>query len=405
MNMRRIYPLLVLIPAKLTQATTLPAQSQQAKQAELRPEDLLSRAIGRDAYGPVRPVPRSGRLQLFVNEQPLAGEGALVPVPPGAEIRLRAVSNDSPTTAATTTTPARLMRRTRHEEILWLSSVGNTLLAGDRGDVIFRPEPNSIDAVRVTASVASLEVFRTNAGSFSPDETVPAPLTAASVSVLLLPGVPFDRAGDGLLAGQNIGIYPNEASDKAPIAVRDRAELYRPPTAFYLLDATTGGLLVTPHRTLAQLHPPVIGTAEVPRMVPLSDRLLKFLTAFEQRLESRGMNPANLRVLRGFVSPTERLRLQGAGENLAPFSRFLYGDAVALVYSPDGKGVMGDFDANGATDLRDVQAMGDVAKETMDSLKIYGGLGIAKKYPGEGPAKGQPYLHVDLRGFYAPFTE
>jgi hypothetical protein len=129
------------------------------------------------------------------------------------------------------------------------------------------------------------------------------------------------------------------------------------------------------------------------------------MTAFEANLESRGLRANRLLVIRGFVSPTDRLRLQSQGENMAAFSRFLYGDAVALVYSEGDEPIMGDFDGNGTVDVQDVQALADLAKATMDDLGMLGGLGIASRFPGTGPNNGQPYLHVDLRGFYAPFRE
>jgi hypothetical protein len=243
-------------------------------------------------------------------------------------------------------------------------------------------------------------------GGFSPDEAVPAPLYTGEASITVLVGRAFDRRGDGLIDRVNIGIYPNEAAESAPASVRDRAELYRPPTVFYRVDDTTASLLITPHRTLGQLHPPVFPetTGEI-RYVPLSTRLVEFLEAFELQLEERGYRPDRLQVIRGFVSPTDRLRLQAQGESVAAFSRLLYGDGVALVYSDDDQPRMSDFNGDGTVDVGDVQALADIAKTTMDTLQMFGGLGIARSFPGEGPSKGTPYLHLDLRGFFAPFRE
>ncbi|MBI1293272.1 hypothetical protein GC173_18865 [bacterium] len=405
--MRRTATMMWLIPAILCHLTGAPAAPQQALQSDPRPEDLLARAIGRDAYGPVELVPQEGTLSLLVNGQSVPGGSGVIPVPPGGTVRLRAVSSSvGGATPPADAKPARLVRRTRHEELLWSCTGGSNLLPAEDGDVIFMPSEGQASPVQVTASVATLGVYRLNAGTFSPDETVPATLNSASASVWLLPGIPFDRTGDGLLDGQNIGIYPNESADNVPSSVRDRAELYRPPATFYRIDETTSPLLVTPWRTLGQLHPPAIATdSTAARYVPISDRLVSFLAAFEATLESRGLRANRLVVLRGFVSPTERLRLQAQGENMASFSRYLYGDGVALVYTESDQAVMGDFDGNGTKEVQDVQALGDIAKEVMDKLKIYGGLGICTRYPGEGAAKGQPYLHVDLRGFYAPFRE
>jgi hypothetical protein len=405
-RMRRTPILLVFLASMLSHLTTLPAAPQQALQADPRPEDLLARAIARDAYGPVELAPLQAELLLFVDDRSVPAAAAVVPVPPGATVRLRAQAASAAAPSPVNAAPARLIRRIRHEELLWSSNAGANLLPAENGDVTFRAIQGETAPVRVTAAVATLDAYRLNTGTFSPDEKVPASLTSASVSTWLLPGIAFDRAGDGMLAGQSIGIYPNEAAENVPSSVRDRAELYRPPAAFYRIDEATSALLVTPWHTLGQLHPPAIAAdTAAARHVPLSDRLVSFMTAFGERLEAKGLRANRLVVLRGYVSPTDRLRLQAQGETIAPFSRMLYGDGVALVYTESDKAVMGDFDGNGTVDTEDVQALGDLAKATMDDLKIYGGLGICSRYPGEGDSKGQPYLHVDLRGWYAPFRE
>lgn len=227
--------------------------------------------------------------------------------------------------------------------------------------------------------------------------------------VVLLPGVPFNRAGDGTLMGQVIGVYPNEESESAPNVVRDRAANYAPPRVFYRVDDNTRWALLAPHTYLGYLAPPVFEEdRNQVRYVPVSNRLVTFWSAFNQVVQERGHDAHNLMILRGFVSPNDRLRLARQDVELAEYTRYQYGDAVAVIFDSNWDGHsnvehaprMTDMNGDGRMDLDDVELLADIAEETMKSLGIFGALIINTEYEGPGPAKGTPYLHIDLRGWF-----
>jgi hypothetical protein len=391
--------------ASLFLATMLIAPMGLAAGDALAPEDLFGRAIARDAYGPIATKLEATDLTLMAQGgEPLAG-GRLLLVKPGDKLALRAVIEE-PAPFAATIPAGQTLRQTTHQELVWESSHDGVKLTGSgSGSVLLSIDQGAQGYATVSVRSGELQVQRPGAGGFSPDEEVPARLLKGDVGCNLLIGIPFDRKGNGILNGVNVGIYSNEAGEKAPASVRDRAELYQPPAAFYALDDSSSSGTITNFKTLAELNPSPFPTEKQPRMVALSPRLINFLAAFEEGLAAKGMEPGRLQIIRGFLSPTERLRLVAGGESIAEFSRFLYGDAVAVIYSKDGSPRISDLDGDGKVAVEDVQVLADIAKATMDSEKMYGGLGICSSFSGAGAAKGTPYLHIDLRGFYAPFRE
>ncbi|HMX61548.1 MAG TPA: hypothetical protein PKD58_00605, partial [Candidatus Sumerlaeota bacterium] len=66
---------------------------------------------------------------------------------------------------------------------------------------------------------------------------------------------------------------------------------------------------------------------------------------------------------------------------------------------------MTDVTSDGIVDEQDIAKLAAIAKDTMDELQNYGGVGTIAKFEGPGAAAGTPYLHVDLRGWYVGFKE
>jgi hypothetical protein len=277
------------------------------------------------------------------------------------------------------------------------------------GDVVYwraGAEGGRVSYVTVTAEAAQLD--RGGAALANSAMAPAATLATARAGILLIAGVAYDRTGDGVIAGVPIGIYPNEHDSRAPDSVRRRVELYHPPRTLFRIDERSARARITPHKTLGDLTPAPFPNTAGPRLVALSDRLLRFLPALEARLAAEGVDPARLVVLRGYITPNERLRLVQRGEQLADFTRFLYGDSLAVVLVPDAdrdSPRMADVDANGVVDAEDARWLATRIKATMDETGMFGGLGVSRAFPGEGPSRDTPHVQFDLRGFFAPFGE
>jgi len=239
----------------------------------------------------------------------------------------------------------------------------------------------------------------------------PPMLLSGSGAFTLIPGLRFDRSGDGMLEGNPIGVYPLESGESAPSIVRDHARAYAPPRLFYRLDESSKGAILAPHVTMWLLNPPAVsGDPDEARYIAFDQRMERFWTAFNQVTMEEGYDAHGLRVLRGFVSPNDRARLARQNVEISEFSRHLYGDAVAIVLDTNEDTYMSaprmaDINKDGRADLADVEVLASLAEKTMEATDIWGGVGICGAFEGPGPSTGTPYLHIDLRGWHVPFRE
>ena len=278
------------------------------------------------------------------------------------------------------------------------------------GAVLPVPAPASAEPLEVTATIATA---RLDGVALATGDVPgkPIPVEAGSATVLLLPTVAFDPAGDGLLGGENIGIYPNPLDPNAPTPVQSRTKLYEAPRAFYHLSPKSRGARVSEYFRLGDLIPPVLSDQETldPHFAVISPRILTFIAALETTWKEAGNNPAHLAVIRGYVSPTVRARLEQRGTKISTFSRHLYGDAIALVADDTRKlgeanrtPKMTDLNKDGKVDKADAEVLAEVVKRTMDSTKTFGGLGTAV-YSSPLANNGTPYVQFDLRGYFTAF--
>ncbi len=219
----------------------------------------------------------------------------------------------------------------------------------------------------------------------------------AEASARFLTGVRFDRDGPGVIGDFVVGVYPNEFAADAPAIVRRTPETYRPPSLFYRLDQTTRELELSDRLTLGKLCPPVIDSGTSIRFVAINPRLVGFWDALGHEVESAGRKSGALRILRGFVSPNERQRLERLGVQLASFTRYQYGDALAVIYDEGGDFRMDDLDGDGQITVGDGEIVAGWARAAMAKAGVSGGLGLESSF--EGPNHiGTPYVHMDLRG-------
>lgn len=380
-------------------------------------KDRLLRLVESGAFGAAGPIhERPATIVLTVRGESLEGPAPLVLADPGERVEIRAELHPSgaplPQPELDPVRDIGSFRQSYITEFSWSGEPNDRLFQGRGDSVHWRAGDSGGRASYLAVEGARLRIDRSAAALANPSMNTPAALYSGRASLLLLSGVAYDRAGDGIVHGYNVGIYPNEQGSSAPAAVQDRSDLYRPPTTLYRLDSRSADARVTRTFTLGQLAPPIFPT-DTPeyRYIALSPRLLTFLRALEDRLERDGIDPARLAILRGFVSPTARLRLAQRGESLASFSRFQYGDAVALVLreqpGPPGQSPprMADLNDDDEVDREDARILADIVKDTMDELGMYGGLGVYSAFQGEGAGNGSPYVHVDTRGYYVTFGD
>ncbi len=226
---------------------------------------------------------------------------------------------------------------------------------------------------------------------------LPGP-TGLTAEITLLVKAPFDRNGNGLIAGYPIGIYPNEAGAEAPSFVRQHQRLYAPPQSFILVTPEVERLPVSEHYALGDFSP--ASERGRPHYIALDRRLIEFLEAATEELKtslaSSGAT-APLRILTAFLSPNHLAQLRAQGVAYAPFTRYQYGDGAAVVWDGDGDGLLDDLDGSGTVDVADAGRLADLLAETQRQLGKFGGVGAAAA-PRNSQLPATPYVDVDLRG-------
>lgn len=370
---------------------------------------LVKRAIDSGAFGSLEAQESEVPVLIQVDGQSATKSMMAFLVEPGMPVEISVTAVKKGDLAQPTTTgfePGGIFRQTGYHEVYWEAEPDDIIKSLSDNTISWHSGTTRGRASYLTASVAQLQIVRGAELTASPDNPAPAQLLHGKGGVLLVSGVAFDRNGDGLVDGQNIGIYPNENAEDAPQSVLDRKNLYKPPMTLYRIDDRTRDARITPAMTLGELMPPVFLQEEpAPYYVAVSPRLVEFLRAFEAELSANGLNPEHLEVLRGFVSPTDRRRLERMGVGLAEFTRFQYGDAVALVYTANDDHKIDDINGDANGDVGDIDTLADLAKTTMDKIDKFGAVGVVKSYEGPNPDTETPYLHVDLRGWYTRFRE
>jgi len=221
--------------------------------------------------------------------------------------------------------------------------------------------------------------------------------------VLFLLPHKYDRNGDGVLGNTVIGIYPDELSENAPAPVQRNKDAYLPPTDFYEITPETEDKFISKYARLGEFAPETVET-DSNRMAAIDFELLKVWDAFHDDMKELGYDINGPRILRGYVSPQDRMRMQRLGIELAEFTRFQYGDAIAVIYDQNKDYRMDDLNEDGKIDVEDARALSEIIRDTMSENNLYGGVGVSSSF--EGPNHiGTPYVHVDLRGWNLNWEE
>ncbi len=217
----------------------------------------------------------------------------------------------------------------------------------------------------------------------------------------LLVKAPFDRNGNGAIAGYPIGVYPNEAGRNAPYTVAEHQDLYHPPKSFILVSPESENLPVSKFFKLGDFSP--VSEKGKPHCLALDRRLLDFLDAAEQALQTSLGKPKTghaLVVLFGFLSPNQLAQLRSKGAGLSEFTRYQYGDAAAVIWDANGDGIMDDLNQDGKLDEQDAKLLADQLEGVQKKLGKFGGIGTVS-VPKIPDLPQTPYVEVDLRGISA----
>lgn len=284
------------------------------------------------------------------------------------------------------------------ERVEWSFTAGRGR-AAEKGELAWLPDVDGRPA-QVTARAAQWSDAGAASGSTATADAVP---WEGERSLTLLPAVAYNRDGDGTLRETIIGIYPNELDPAAPGPVARNPQDYAPPKWFHRLDDQTRALALSPHATLGTLNPAVLD-GEGTRFVAMDADLITLWESLHAVAARERRGASGLRVLRGFVSPHERQRLERLGVALAPFTRFQYGDALAIMIDTNRDFRMDDLNGDGTISIADAEVLAEMTRTALEEAGLAGGIGIAASF--EGPNNiGTPYVHVDTRGWNLTWRE
>jgi hypothetical protein len=203
------------------------------------------------------------------------------------------------------------------------------------------------------------------------------------------------QPGSFMLDGAPIGVYPDPTNQSAPAAVLNYPARYAAPRWFLEASPATRNLKLSPHFRVGDfaMDPARFGERQ---FIVVEPSLLDRLEAIRAAGLRAGHSAANIKVLRGYLTPLAAESLRHDGAEISEYSRFLYGDGAAIIVDNDGDGRMDDLNRDGAINGADARVLADWVEEMESSLGP-GGLGIY----GEAPDKtlpNTPFVHIDARG-------
>lgn len=234
----------------------------------------------------------------------------------------------------------------------------------------------------------------------------------AQLTVIVpMPGIRLRQ--DGMLDGFRIGRY----LDPLDPVVRQKypnswalihPEKFQPPRAFYLVDAASRNLPISPHLILGDydLDFPWF-TLGKRQYIALDCRLVQKYEDVIAELNRAGLRGDKVKIIYGFRPPSYNLtQMENDGTKAlkAPFSFHQYGQAVDFILDADGNDQLDDLDGDGRITVRDaaklVHHVNVLDRRYRDQeIPLFGGAGIYDHHDfWERPVQ-SPYVHMDVRGF------
>ncbi len=257
------------------------------------------------------------------------------------------------------------------------------------------------NVVRWQAPMASgdfkLRLTRTEERRWGKDDTL-APLEryVGQLDLTALVQFPFNASTQSAVEGYPIGVYPDESAPSVGEPVASHRDAYRPPKFMVKVTPLNEHLYVSEHFTLGDFSRP--DEKGKTRFIALQYPLLRRLERIIDLLNEGGKRVDHLTILRGYISPLEKDRLEREGVSLSDFSRFLYGDAVAFIVDQDGDKKMDDLNGDGRIDIADAEFLADIAEQAEVESKLPGGIGVYSNFT-DPFFQNTPYIQVDTRGW------
>jgi hypothetical protein len=206
---------------------------------------------------------------------------------------------------------------------------------------------------------------------------------------------PLEKETRGVIDGYPLGIYPDETAPTVKYYISRHRELYAPPKYFAKVTPETKDLLVSKHFRLGDFS--FAGERDQVHFVALQYRLVDRLEAMLAKLHERNLEVSGLRILRAYLSPMELERLSRKGIILSDFTRYIYGDAAAIIIDEDSDGKMDNLNNDQTVDVKDIELLADIVEQIEDETHVYGGIGVYTSFKDPHHAS-TPYLHIDTRG-------
>ncbi|MFP4380380.1 MAG: hypothetical protein ACLFUS_07745 [Candidatus Sumerlaeia bacterium] len=206
---------------------------------------------------------------------------------------------------------------------------------------------------------------------------------------------PFKR-DETLIERYPLGMYPDETAPSVPGAVSRDPSRYAPPKWFVKIDSNTRDYKVSEHFKLGDFASP--SERDEPHFVSIDPKLITFLELVTDTVQQRYGPEAQVKILRSYLSPLERQRLDQRGASYTQFTRYQYGDAAALIVDIDGDGKLDDLNNDNRVDREDANALADLLDEVKRNADMRGASGVVDG-PTEPNWPDTPYAVVDLRGF------
>jgi hypothetical protein len=320
---------------------------------------------------------------------------------PGAEVKITLLGKAAPEASASAQPQAegapdalspKRYRISRQESLEWSLSGGALSRVFEDGIVWKAPDKSGVYTVE--AKFVESRFFE-DASPGAAKLREPSHSNIGTIRLTMLVQSPLEKETRGVIDGYPIGIYPDENSPTAKAYVAQRRSLYAAPKYFIKVTPETKDLLISKHFRIGDFSP--ASERNQPHFIVLDYRLVDRLEGIVAKLQERGMKVSGLKILRAYLSPMELERMRRKGIVLSDFTRYIYGDAAAIIVDENGDGKMDDLNNDNTVDVKDAEALADVADEVERATRIYGGIGVYSKFddPDYPPT---PYVQVDTRG-------
>lgn len=208
----------------------------------------------------------------------------------------------------------------------------------------------------------------------------------------------FDRNGKGVIDGYPIGVYPNEEQARSSF-VQDHKQLYVPPKWFIKVTQENKKLNLSKHFKVGDFFTRT--DTEENGFIVIDKRLIPHLESIINELNANNIPGEALKILRAYLTPIEITKLKHKNIEISEFSRYIYGDGVAIIVDANNDSKMDDLNNDGVIDIGDAKVIADVIEKVQRKTRHYGGIGVLSNAANEGLPSQTPYVQTDVRGAYA----